>query len=249
MPIHVPMSAARPPKVLLVEDDASIRRFVEMALEELPLTLVCAGSLAEAEARLAEPDGFAAVISDLMLPDGSGATLLQALAADPARRRGARLVAFSAGVSAARREQLVAIGVDEVLAKPVALAALEDCVQRALAASAAAATPAPAPARPAADDDVVQRFFGGDAALYAAYRASCRTQFAVDLRDGDAALAGGDLAALRRLAHSLKTVLQTLGEPEAARRAAGLELVAAAADGTPVEPLWAALAADLRGLR
>lgn len=223
-----------PPRVLLVEDDPSIRRFVAMALEELPIELVEAGTLAEAEALLATGP-VRLVLSDLMLPDGSGMALLQALAADPARRGGARLAAFSAGISAERRAQLEALGVDEVLSKPASLAALEACVQRALEG------PAVPPAPAVAADDAVARHFGGDRALYEAFSAACYAQFGVDLRQGDAALAASDLQALRRLAHSLKSVLQTLGHEEPGRVAAALETLAAEGDAQRTPAAWARL--------
>jgi DNA-binding response OmpR family regulator len=232
------------PRVLLVEDDTSIRRFVAMALEEMPITLVEAGSLAEAEAALAAGP-VVLLISDLMLPDGSGMALLQALAADPARRAGARLAAFSAGISAERRSQLEALGVDEVIAKPASLAALEGCVQRALDGASAAAAPAAAET-PAAD--VVERHFGGDRALYEAFSDACYGQFTLDLRQGDAAEAAGDLPALRRLAHSLKSVLQTLGHDEASRTAAALEALAAEGDRARAPAAWARLKAAVTPL-
>jgi DNA-binding response OmpR family regulator len=226
------------PRVLLVEDDASIRRFVAMALEELPIELVEAGTLAEAEAVLASGP-LRLVISDLMLPDGSGMALLQALAADPVRRQGARLAAFSAGISAERRAQLEALGVDEVISKPASLAALEDCVRRALE-GAPAAPPGPAPVAA----DVVARHFGGDQALYDAFSDACYGQFTQDLRQGDAADAAADLPGLRRLAHSLKSVLQTLGHDDASRAAAALETLAAEGDRARAPAGWA----RLRGL-
>lgn len=235
------MSAAPRPRVLLVEDDASIRRYVAMALEELPITLVEAPTLADAEAVLAQGP-VRLVISDLMLPDGNGIALLQALVADPARRAGARLAAFSAGISAERRAQLEAMGVDEVLAKPVALEQLEACVQRALAGAAPMAAPAPAAADP------VAAFFGGNAALFEAFRASCRLQFGADLAAGDAALAARDLAALRRLAHSLKSVLLTLGHEAAHREALALETLAHAGDAPRAAAGWQALRARLAEL-
>lgn len=235
-----------PARVLLVEDDASIRRFVEIALEDLPgIALVQAATLAEADAALAAAPARL-VLSDLMLPDGSGTALLQSLVADPARRAGARLVAFSAGISAARRAQLEAMGVDEVLAKPVSLAALVDCVQRAL--DPAAATPASAAPAPVTDDDVVQRHFGGDRALFEAYRASCRKQFGLDRARGDAAAAAPDLPALRRLAHSLKTVLLTLGHERESRQAVALEALAAEGDAARALAAWAPLRAALERL-
>lgn len=234
--------AARP-RVLLVEDDASIRRFVAMALEDQPIELVEATTLAEAEAALAAAP-VRLLISDLMLPDGSGMALLQALAADPVRRAGARLAAFSAGISAERRAQLEALGVDEVISKPASLAALEGCVQRALEGAAA---PPAASAEPPVDD-VVERHFGGDRALYEAFSDACYGQFTLDLRQGDAADAAGDLPALRRLAHSLKSVLQTLGHEDASRTAAALEALAAEGDRVRAPAGWARLRAALAPL-
>jgi HPt (histidine-containing phosphotransfer) domain-containing protein len=76
------------------------------------------------------------------------------------------------------------------------------------------------PTRPAR---AIDHYFAGDQALYAAYRDSCRRQFAHDRRAGDAALAAGDHAGLRRLAHSLKTVLQTLGHDDDSAVARQLE--------------------------
>lgn len=235
--------AAEPARVLLVEDDTSIRRFVAMALEELPVSLVEAGTLAEAEAALAGPP-FRLVLCDLMLPDGSGLALLQQLVAEPARRQGARLAAFSAGISAERRAQLESLGVDEVLAKPAALAALEACVQRALDAAPPAPPPAEAGAAAPADD-VVARHFGGNRVLYEAFRASCLQQFTKDRAAGDAAVRGQDLAALRRLAHSLKSVLLTLGHDDASRLAYALETLAADGDAARSAAGWQRLRAAL----
>lgn len=204
------MSAAR---VLLIEDDASIRRFVELALEDEPITLHQAATVADALDQLHTQGPFRLVLTDLMLPDGSGQQVLQAMADEPALCAGARVAVFSAGLSAETRARLDTLGVDEVIAKPASLAQLLQCLQRALASTPAtrsASTGAvPDPARVAVD-----RYFAGDHTLYAAYRDSCRRQFAIDRRAGDTALAAGDNAAVRRLAHSLKTVLQTLGHED-----------------------------------
>jgi DNA-binding response OmpR family regulator len=226
---------------LLVEDDPSIRRFVMLALEDLDIDLFQAASLDEAWQRLAgEP--LRLLISDLMLPDGSGLSLLQALAASPGRHAGVRLVAFSAGLTAERCAQLLAMGIDELLAKPVSLSALEACVQRALT-DARRACPATS-----ASPSVVERYFGGDQQLHDAYRASCRVQFALDRQQGDLAVTAGDLAALRRLAHSLKSVLRTLGHFAASEAAAALELAAESDEPDRAAAGWARLRAELVAL-
>lgn len=240
------------PRVLLVEDDASIRRFVELALDEHAIELLQAPTLAAARAVL-QGGPVALVLCDLMLPDGSGFDLLREPAA-----QGPRRVAFSAGVSAAQHQLLQQAGVHAVLRKPVALGELLACVETELAAWAEAAAPAlPGPAdptptpgpTPAPDpSDPVARYFAGDAALYRAYREQCRPQFAQDAQDGERACASADWPALRRLAHSLKTVLQTLGEEPAGRIAAELEHATAAADGAQAHALWPRLRQALEQL-
>ncbi|TXC67071.1 response regulator [Piscinibacter aquaticus] len=62
------------PRVLLVDDDPSIRRFVALALEDLDLELVEAGSVAQARERLAEGAGYALIVTDLMMPGRPGST-------------------------------------------------------------------------------------------------------------------------------------------------------------------------------
>ena len=230
-------------RVLLTEDDASIRRFVELALEDLPIELVQAASVAQSLQRLREAGPFRLLITDLMLPDGSGMQLLQALAADPALRAGARVAVFSAGLSADRRAELDGLGVDEVIAKPASVGQLIDCVQRALGEA-----PGALEGRAATDDlrrAAVERYFAGDQGLYAAFRASCERQFVLDRRAGDAAMALNDLAAVRRLAHSLKTVLLTLGHEAESAWARQLETDAAGGDTEQVRGGWGRLALAL----
>jgi CheY-like chemotaxis protein len=238
------------PRVLLVDDDASIRRFVVLALEELDIELVEVPGVAPAREALGA-GRFDLIITDLMMPGETGLDLLQHLADHPAQRGAARVAVFSAGLNAAMQSRLETFDVWRQLSKPISLTALEDCVREAVAAR-----PAP-PAAAGADlsavdgalnDDeraAIARHFGGEQALFIAFRASCRAQFAADLRAGDAAVAAGDAAALRRLAHSLKSVLATLGHPMPGATARALEGAAAAADWTAASPLWQQLRAHL----
>jgi Hpt domain len=133
-----------------------------------------------------------------------------------------------------------------VIAKPASLAALEACVQRALDAAAPPAPPETAAAPVVAE--VVARHFGGDQALYDAFSAACHGQFTLDLRQGNSADTAGDLPALRRLAHSLKSVLQTLGHDDASRAAAALEALAAEGDRARAPAAWARLRDALAAL-
>jgi HPt (histidine-containing phosphotransfer) domain-containing protein len=59
--------------------------------------------------------------------------------------------------------------------------------------------------------EAIEEFFDGDRSFYTVFLNSCIDQFAQDLAEADAACAQDDAATLRRVAHSLKSVLRTLG--------------------------------------
>jgi CheY-like chemotaxis protein len=239
------------PRVLLVDDDASIRRFVALALEELEVDLVEVPGVAPAREALAA-GRFDLIITDLMMPGETGLDLLQHLTDHPAQRGAARVAVFSAGLTAAMQSQLDTFDVWRQLSKPISLTALEDCVREAVSARSSA--PAETMAASTSGDEslsaderlAIDRHFGGEQALFIAFRASCRAQFSADLKAGDAAMAGGDAAALRRLAHSLKSVLATLGHPGPGATARALEDAAATADWASATPLWRQLRADIK---
>lgn len=214
-----------PARMLLVEDDPMLRRFVCMALEELPLqVLECDSVAAAVQILAAQPVQL--ILTDLMLPGASGIDLLLQLQATPALRGSAKVVVFSAGLTPQARQQLAPLQVWRMLEKPASITVLEQCVQEALAD---AAPLAPAPAEPPADRAdtarlaAIDQYFGGDAELFHLYRSTCVLQFAHDLAAGDLAADGHDLQALRRVAHSLKTVLLTIGLPALADQARALE--------------------------
>lgn len=240
------------PRVLLVDDDASIRRFVALALEDLEVDLVAVPGVPQAREAL-EDGPFQLVITDLMMPGETGFDLLQYLAEQPALRGGARLAVFSAGIRADTLARLAALDVWRRLPKPVSLGELAQCVQDAVGAGAGAApaptdetaAPPPCATLSAPERAALAQHFGGDEGLFLAYRSSCLAQFPADLRAGDSALASGEAPALRRLAHSLKSVLATLGQGEAGSTARALEAAAARADWPACRPLWQQLRTHL----
>ena len=71
-----PLAGIRPGRLLLVEDDASLREILARFLEECGVEVICAGSLAEGRAEL-EEGHFDAYVLDVGLPDGSGLALLE----------------------------------------------------------------------------------------------------------------------------------------------------------------------------
>lgn len=270
-------------RVLLVEDDPSLQRFVALALEDQDVRLVGCTSVDEALRTLAT-HAFDLIITDLMLPNRTGQDLLVTLQDQPALRGPAMLAVFSAGLNGAVRQQLAALGAQRFLVKPCSLAELRACVDEARAAlapslspkalhaavvqapgaattvgvgtQAQAKTPDPSRAEPSAQvrtqdlsdtptADAVETFFGGNTALHQAFLERCKAQFPKDLAQGRDAAQRGDAQTLRHLAHSLKSVLTTLGYPTAAATARALEdLAHRVSEGTAPQVGAARVATD-----
>jgi len=212
--VNTPTDITGPRRVLLVEDDPSLQRFVSMVLEDLAVELTVCGDVGSALLAL-QRNAFELLITDLMLPDRSGLDLLAELQARPVLRGSARLVAFSAGLQPEVRSRLQTLDVERMLFKPCSVGELEACVLEILGpVSTASDAPAPPPQQqpaPQADQEAILRNFGGDAALYRGFRAASLEQFGQDLQEGERACTTRDTPALRRLAHSLKSVLLILG--------------------------------------
>ncbi len=230
--------SASPPRLLLVEDDASLQRFVAMALDDSGIDLVTASSVDEGLVHL-RSSPFFLVITDLMLPIRSGFELIDALAAEPRLLGSGRLAVFSAGLSPETRLRLSRPEVWRLLSKPCSVAELLACVHDARAQPSRLQVAAEG--AHVIEQTAVARYFGGNTALYRAFRDSCLQQFPADLAAGERAFAAGDLAALRHLAHSLKTVLLTLGRDDDSAVAKLLEDACANGDTRQMNLLWPTL--------
>jgi CheY-like chemotaxis protein len=202
------------PRVLLVEDDPALRRFVALALEDMDnIELVQCDAVAPALALLAK-EPFRLILTDLMKDT-------------PALRGSARVAVLSAGLTPAVREQLAGLDVWRLLSKPVSVSTLVACVNDAVQGGDAAMAPDSDPRSQwhTGGDRVhaIQEYFEGNEELFDAYRSACIAQFPHDISEGDAASAAGELQTLRRVAHSLKSVLLTLGYPIVSAQARTLE--------------------------
>lgn len=99
-----------------------------------------------------------------------------------------------------------------------------------------------------AEADIIDRHFEGDHALFTEYKALCQAQFPLDIQAGDAACATGDAPALQRLAHSLKTVLRSLGHEALGDLASGIEQHAAQGALPAAQDQWQQLRHQLQTL-
>ncbi|SDD21861.1 Response regulator receiver domain-containing protein [Paracidovorax valerianellae] len=239
------------PIVLLVEDDASVSRFVGMVLDGLPVSLHVCASVEEALEFLAQQRAQL-IITDLMMPGESGMGLIQRMAADPALAAGAKVVVFSAGLNTAVRAQLASMNIWRTLAKPASVGDLQGCVRDALELLRPAEAAAPAVLEASAmrgvaegladhEGQALAKHFANNRPLFDTYRDRCVVQFAKDCDEGDRAVGASDLAALRRLGHNLRTVLLTLGRSEGSRLAGVMEEAALAEDGSAAIAGWKAL--------
>jgi two-component system, chemotaxis family, chemotaxis protein CheY len=135
MPSDLPLSTSaaaeierRALQLLIVDDDASQRRLISVAARQAGHAVTLAPSCAEALAQLG--DGrFDCVTLDLMLGDGDGVQVLQAIA----DAKFAGCVIMISGMDAthrsAARSYAKSLGIDlQSLPKPVDLAALRICL-------------------------------------------------------------------------------------------------------------------------
>jgi two-component system KDP operon response regulator KdpE len=129
------------PSVLLVEDDAELRRTLRDALQVEGYAVATAATLREAHAALQaglSEGGLDLVLLDLGLPDGEGESLLGLL---PAQRKAAVIV-ISARHTDDPKIRLLDAGADDYLVKPFSVKELLARMRLALRhVRAAAATP------------------------------------------------------------------------------------------------------------
>lgn len=104
-------------RVLVVDDEDSLRKTIAMVLESRNYRVQTASNGAEALAVLARPDSgdFALVITDLMMPELGGAELIRQLRV---RRPWLPVLATSGQADEQARAQLAQVGVLSILVKP-----------------------------------------------------------------------------------------------------------------------------------
>jgi len=201
---------------------------------------------------------FALVLSDVHMPHMDGyqmARAIRTLEAKEGRGGHTPIVALTAATLKGEVERCLDAGMDDYLAKPVAIPVLTATLQRWLPHTTAQATAqdASSPLSPAEslpqlhrpppfDENVLAALTGGNdadlRALLDDYLASTRE----DLAGLEAARAAGDLPAITRQAHKLKGAARTVGAEELAASAERLEAAGRDEDWSAVPPLVADVA-------
>lgn len=103
--------------VLLVEDSDTCRLVASRALAGLDINLVSAVTLAEAESHIRKGN-FDLVLLDLVLPDGDGLSLLNALQSDPTAQEMPVLL-LTTKDDLASKVSAFSLGADDYLIKPI----------------------------------------------------------------------------------------------------------------------------------
>ncbi|MDR0810520.1 MAG: response regulator [Gemmobacter sp.] len=125
-------AAARPPRVLIVEDEDNIALALEYLLgrEGHEHDRIANGAEALPHIRATRPD---LVLLDVMLPEVSGYDICRAIRRDP-RLAGVRILLMTARGSALERQKGMEFGADGFIAKPFELKELRQEMHRVLAA-------------------------------------------------------------------------------------------------------------------
>lgn len=121
-----PVRAAEPATILIVEDNEAVRQSMAYSLALAGHTVESSGSLAEARSQVEDSGPFDLIVSDVLLPDGSGVDLYRELS------RGRELPAvFVSGFAGRDADFLSDItGPVEFLPKPFRPDAIVDAVAR-----------------------------------------------------------------------------------------------------------------------
>ncbi|HKQ61676.1 MAG TPA: response regulator [Candidatus Polarisedimenticolaceae bacterium] len=249
----VAASAPRDARVLLVEDNPINQQVVLAMLQALGCAVTVARDGVEGVAAF-EREAFDLVLMDCMMPrlDGYGAAaaIRAREQTEPLRQR-TPIVALTASALVGERERCTAAGMDDYATKPLRHHDLEQVVSRWCKPSRSCQEP-PAPPEAVADgaaDDVFDRaplaeireLPGGDALLAQLVTTFLRNApgSVRQIREGTRA---GDVDAVHRAAHTLKSISGTLGARRLSRLCA--ELQEATMPGASVVPTGAAEAIE-----
>jgi len=109
-------------RILLVDDDASIRESLSETLRRYKHVVTTGGDLAEARSIIANSEPFDLIITDIRLPDGTGLQLAHEVVAHLIPRP--RLVIITGFLDDPQITSLLVNGQAEVLLKPFPLRTL-----------------------------------------------------------------------------------------------------------------------------
>jgi signal transduction histidine kinase/CheY-like chemotaxis protein/HPt (histidine-containing phosphotransfer) domain-containing protein len=227
-PLDATLGQRQPLQILVVDDEPVNQKVAALLLRRLgyQAELVADGIQAlEALTRGA----FDVVFMDLQMPRLDGLSATRRLRAELLRERQPYVIAMTADVVQGSREQCIAVGMNDLLAKPVQLTELVAALYR-----AAAGRPAPAPSSlsPVIDACPTSGWLRlvamaeGDRDMLSELVGDHLANSQLILEQLQRALAQRDFRALSRLAHNLCGIAATLGAAQLGRLGEAVERAA-----------------------
>ena len=124
------MLESRPVRVLVLEDDAGLRRGIERHLKRSGAEVTATASIEEAMSALARMPEFHAFVTDLRLPDGNG---LEVLSRMPASAKRPATIVMTGEATVETAVGALRLGALDYLLKPFSMEALDETLRRVVA--------------------------------------------------------------------------------------------------------------------
>ena len=240
--------------LVLVVDDHPVNRLVLM--RQLRLLGVAAAEAQNGVTALAlwRQGGFAAVLADIHMPVMDGYEFVTTLCAEEAERGvtvAARtpIVAVTANAMQGEEECCLEAGMDAYLAKPVTIARLRATLNRWLPLrdiDGEGDTAQADSGEPPIDRATLAAWLGDDESAIEDLIARFLASAAETIREMEAALLGGDLAAMAVAAHKLRGAALAVGGRRMALMAEGIEQAGKAGDRVACQDGLGPIVAELR---
>jgi len=185
--------------LLLIEDDDISRRFLTEAITLLPVVWHACTGFSEA-GRLCSEHHFDLIITDVNAQDGS---LFECIGLLP---DSCKKLAVSAGLDAQTNRQLLAIGVQQALVKPLTIAVLHSAIARLLEDDQNALAPLPI-----WDHEMALTALGHNEHILASLKEMFRHELPVMIAQIEQAFINNDYADIHAVLHKLKASCGFLG--------------------------------------
>ena len=241
------LATKHPLRILLAEDNVVNQKLAIRLLEKLGYRADVAGNGIEAIEAL-ERQSYDLLLSDVQMPEMDGLEATRRIIERwPAGER-PWIVAMTAEAMSGDRERCLEAGMNDYLTKPIRVHELVAAIKRApRGAREPAASSAPSDLEPIDRDALVYlaEGVGGDAVFVSGLIEQFGTDAPALLAAASEALADGDVDALRRAAHTLKSNAATFGAQPLADKSRALEEGAKGGDMNACAPLLDPIAREL----
>jgi len=220
------MAALKAARILVVEDNTFNQQIAREMLEETGATVSLANNGVEALEQLQAAD-FDCVLMDLQMPQLDGLEATHRIRAD-ARLAHLPVLAMTATATTEARMRCIDAGMNDFISKPIQPSLMYQTIAHWLSPRLPEAGPDPGQdgAAAAIDLSVLGKLLGGDMRKVGKFAAKFLESSQEGIRDMEAALARGDVQAVRELGHRIKSAARSVGAAGMADLCLALEQLA-----------------------